>query len=74
MKQRISIAILVGNAAAVLGTLGDSDALSEVYYLLKKFRVCQLKRISDSGELCLKRLAFTRFVRFEHNRIETSIF
>ena len=35
MKQRISIAIQVGNAAAVLGTLGDSDALSEVYYLLK---------------------------------------
>ena len=35
MKQRISIAIQVGNAASVLGTLGDSDALSEVYYLLK---------------------------------------
>ena len=35
MKQRISIAIQVGNAASVLGTLRDSDALSEVYYLLK---------------------------------------
>ena len=35
MKQRIYIAIQVENAASVLGTLGDSDALSDVYYFLK---------------------------------------
>jgi hypothetical protein len=34
MKQRISIAIQIGNAASVLGTLGESDALGQVFYLL----------------------------------------
>ena len=34
MKQRISIVIHIGNAASVLGTLGESDALGQVFYLL----------------------------------------
>ena len=33
LKQRISMALQIGNAACVLGTVSDRDALEEIYYL-----------------------------------------
>ena len=33
LKQRISMALQVGNAACVLGTVSDRDAFEEIYYL-----------------------------------------
>ena len=35
LKQRISVALQVGNSASVLGILGASGGLDEVFYLLK---------------------------------------
>ena len=32
LKQRISMALQTGNAACVLGTVGDRDAFEEIYY------------------------------------------
>ena len=32
LKQRISIALQIGNAACVLGTVSDRDAFEEIYY------------------------------------------
>ena len=33
LKQRISMALQIGNAACVLGTVSDKDAFEEVYYI-----------------------------------------
>ena len=33
LKQRISMAFQIGNAACVLGTVSDSDAFEEIYYI-----------------------------------------
>ena len=33
LKQRISIALQIGNAACVLGTVSDRDAFEEIYYI-----------------------------------------
>ena len=33
LKQRISMALQIGNAACVLGTLSDRDAFEEIYYI-----------------------------------------
>ena len=33
LKQRISIALQIGNAACVLGTESDRDAFEEIYYI-----------------------------------------
>ena len=33
LKQRISVALQIGNAAYVLGTVSDRDALEEIHYL-----------------------------------------
>ena len=33
LKQRISMALQIGNAAFVLGTLSDRDAFEEIYYM-----------------------------------------
>ena len=32
LKQQISMALQIGNAACVLETLSDRDALEEIYY------------------------------------------
>ena len=32
LKQRISMALQIGNAACVLGTVSDRDAYAEIYY------------------------------------------
>ena len=32
-KQRISMALQIGNAACVLGTVSDRDAFEEIYYI-----------------------------------------
>ena len=34
LKQRISMALQIGNAACVLGTVSDRDAFEETYYIL----------------------------------------
>ena len=34
LKQLISIALQIGNAACVLGTVSDRDAFEEIYYML----------------------------------------
>ena len=33
LKQRISLALQIGNAACVLGTVSDRDAFEEIYYI-----------------------------------------
>ena len=33
LKQRISMALQIGNAACVLGTVSDRDAFEEIYYI-----------------------------------------
>ena len=33
LKQRISMALKIGNAACVLGTVSDRDAFEELYYI-----------------------------------------
>ena len=33
LKQRISMALQIGNAASVLGTVSDRDAFEEIYYI-----------------------------------------
>ena len=33
LKQRISMAFQIGNAACVLGTVSDRDAFEEIYYI-----------------------------------------
>ena len=33
LKQRISMALHIGNAACVLGTVSDRDAFEENYYI-----------------------------------------
>ena len=33
LKQRISVALQIGNAACVLGTVSDRDAFEEIYYI-----------------------------------------
>ena len=33
LKQRISMALQVGNAACVLGTVSDRDAFEDIYYI-----------------------------------------
>ena len=33
LKQRISMALQMGNAACVLGTMSDRDAFEEIYYI-----------------------------------------
>ena len=33
LKQRISMALQIGNAACVLGTVSDRDAFEEIYYM-----------------------------------------
>ena len=33
LKERVSMALQVGNAACVLGTVSDRDAFEEIYYV-----------------------------------------
>ena len=33
LKQRISMALQIGNAACVLGTVSDRDAFEEIHYI-----------------------------------------
>ena len=33
LEQRISMALQIGNAACVLGTVSDRDAFEEIYYI-----------------------------------------
>ena len=33
LKQRISMALQIGNAACVVGTVSDRDAFEEIYYI-----------------------------------------
>ena len=48
LKQRILMALQIGNAACVLGTVSDRDAFEEIYYiklvLLKPVYHCSFKR------------------------------
>ena len=37
LKQRISMALQIGKAACVLGTLSDRDAFEEYYYMYSSF-------------------------------------
>ena len=37
LKQRISMALQIGNAACVLGTVSDRDAFEEIYYIKLTF-------------------------------------
>ena len=57
LKPRIPMALQIGNAACVLGTVSDRDAFEEIYYIkpifLKKLILQFLKKILpvdwDSG-------------------------
>ena len=39
LKQRISMALQIGNAACVLGTVSDRVAFEEIYYILPSGRL-----------------------------------
>ena len=39
LKQRISKALQIGNAACVLGTVSDRDAFEEIYYIYSRTRI-----------------------------------
>ena len=49
-KQRISMALQIGNLACVLGTVSDRDAFEEIYYILLIFQKplyhCSFKKFS----------------------------
>ena len=58
LKQRISKALQIGNAACVLGTVSDRDAFEDIYYIYFYFgknlyRIAALKKVlpvdCDSG-------------------------
>ena len=46
LKQRISMALQIGNAACVLGTVSDREALEKIYYIvfLKPPNHCRFKK------------------------------
>ena len=52
LKQRISMALQIGNAACVLGTVSDRDAFEEIYYiqpnLFELYIIAALKKLYRS--------------------------
>ena len=54
LKQRISSALQIGNAACVLGTVSDRGAIEEIYYILSFFILvyhCRFLKLVFAGRL-----------------------
>ena len=68
LKQRISVGLKIGNAACVLGTVSDRDALEEIHFLKLIFKTSislQFQRKFSTGQT---EFAITLFVFFTNSR------